>query len=74
MKSSKNVLSIWQCVCKDMEDHANRKYRVEMQGRLNNIGQYQVWKWDKQTITRIIVNVLAKDILWLHGLGVISGP
>jgi len=27
-----------------MEDHANRKYRVKKQGRLNNIGQYQVLK------------------------------
>ena len=32
------------CTRKDMEDHANRKYRVEMQRRLNNIGWYQVLK------------------------------
>ena len=27
-----------------MEDHTNRKYRVQMEGRLNNIGWDQVLK------------------------------
>jgi len=38
IKSKKNVLHIEQWVCNDMKDHANRKYQVEIQGRLNNIG------------------------------------
>jgi len=37
IRPNKNVLHIEQWVCKDIEDHANRKYRVKMQERLNNI-------------------------------------
>jgi len=44
IQSNKDVLHIEQWVCKDVEDHANRNYQVEMQGRLNNIRYYQVLK------------------------------
>jgi len=38
-----------------MEDHANRKYRVEMQGRLSILDSIKFWRWDKQTVTRITI-------------------
>jgi len=63
-------------MCKDMEDHTNRKYQVAMQGRLNNIGQYQVSEMRQANNCNNYYKkgILAKDKLWLHGLSVISGP
>ena len=59
-----------------MEDYANRKYWVEMQGRFNNIRQYQVLKMRqaKNYKNYYKKGILTKDKLWLHGLGVTSGP